>query len=167
MRAFHAFLLFAGFIALGVLIAPSTRAQLSPFPASSLSAADVTTARGAPITQGGKSVVTSTAGTTPKAPFSDVSSANRVATYVQNIRVANRHASQGLCVFDLAWSGASTCQTLCAASSGTCSAAATDGAYVPPGGSYSESWDGTACLCFVGSGASTTYTAERVARGAN
>jgi hypothetical protein len=154
-----------GLFALALIVPPDARAQL----AAGLSAGDVTTARAAPITRGGKEVVTSTASTTPKALFStDVGSTLKVSTvYTQNIRVANRHASQTACIFDLAWAGVSTCQTLCAAASGTCSGASTDGAPIPAGGSYTESWDGTACLCIVASGASTTFTAERVMRSPN
>jgi hypothetical protein len=132
-----------------------------------LSSADVSTARSAPIAQGGKEVVTSTWGTTPAAIFAvDVTAGtNRTSPrFVQNIRITNRHASQTLCVFDLAWHASNNCTTQCAAAVRTCSGASTDGAPIAAGASYAESWTGDACLCAVGSAASTTATAERVMR---
>lgn len=136
--------------------------------ASRYTSAIIVTARAMPISQGGKEIRSTSWGTTAASIWSaDVPAAahNRI-DYVQNVRITNTHATQKLCVFDVAWSGATTCSDLCAAATTrTCAAgASTDGAVIMPGASYSEGWDGTACLCAVGSASTTTAVAERVMR---
>lgn len=147
-----------------VLSLPDTSHAQSTEPA--LSWSDIQTARTAPISRGGKEMLTTTWGTTPSALFvADVASTVRSTRVFQNIRVTNRHVSQALCVFDVAWSGATSCNALCAAaSSRTCTGAATDGAPIMAGGVYTETWDGSACLCAVASAAATMATSERVLR---
>jgi hypothetical protein len=162
----RALFLLGGLTALLIVVALSVQASAAGPNELPLSSADIATARGAPIAVGGKETLTTTWGTTPAALFTtDLSTTNRVKTrYVQNVRVTNRHATQTLCVFDLPWHASNTCAVQCAASGRTCSGASTDGAPILAGTTWSEAWTGTACLCAVGSAASTTATAERVQR---
>ena len=159
----HLFLV--GALALfAVILATATSAQISP---TKLSAADVTTSRGAPLAFAEwTSTATTALGTTEAFPFaSDISAANRNALFVQNIRIVNRHATQYVCFFPVEYSAG--CATDCPAATRTCTGASTDGDAIPPGASYTVSVTGEECPCWVGSAASTAASATRVARYAN
>lgn len=148
-------------LACALLIVSDASAQLT---ADRLSAADVTTARGAPVdddewaSTGGSAL-----GTTEAFPFAaDLSSTQRVASFTQNIRITNRHASNFICFFPVDYSAG--CATDCPAATRTCSAGVNDGDAIAPGASYSIALTGTECPCVVASGASTTFSAARVGR---
>lgn len=93
----------------------------------------------------------------------DLASGDRDEAHVQNVRVVDRHATQGVCVriFDFATS----CAATCAASGLTCNAtAATDGDFIPPSMPYVIPIDGTECACGAATGAGTTTTTCRIHR---
>jgi hypothetical protein len=114
-------------------------------------------------------VRTSNVGTTPASAFA----ADLVTTplnqqtdaFTQEITIRNTHATQNLCYGLLAWTvpGAS-CTLKCAGSALTCSGAASDGLLLSSGQTVQRRYDGTSCICLVGSGAATTYQTERVIR---
>ncbi len=122
--------------------------------------------RGIGVTE--SAVETDSASATPEAAFNtDLTSAQRNDSYTQETVIRNKSTDHGgasavLCVGTLAWSGVSTCQSLCAASSLTCSGAATDGKFIPAGTELPRTWDGTNCICVVG--ATTLYQVERLIR---
>jgi hypothetical protein len=113
---------------------------------------------------------TDSVGTTPEAAFdTDLIAAQRNDSYTQEVLIRNSSSDFGgtarvECVGDVAWSGVSSCQTLCAASTLTCSGASTDGKIVPAATELNRTYDGTNCICIVASGASGGYQAERVIR---
>lgn len=146
--------------ALALLSLPSA-AQLA---AAKLVAADVTTARGAPIsTADWASSGSSALGTTEAFPFAaDLTSDQRVVNFTQNVRVTNRHATNFVCFFPVAYSAG--CATDCPAATRTCSGGANDGDAIAPGASYATSLTGLDCPCVVASGASTGISVARVAR---
>lgn len=147
--------------AVAALFAQTTVAQVLP---TKLNAADVTTSRGAPVDDDEWASAGSNAlGTTEAFPFAaDLTSDQRSALFVQNIRVTNRHASNFVCFFPVDYSAG--CATDCPAATRTCSASANDGDAIAPGASYSISLTGTECPCLVASAASTTFSAARVGR---
>lgn len=114
--------------------------------------------------------------TTPIAAVdTDVPAAARVDGKVQLFSVFNPSATNRVCVGSVAWSGASTCATLCntAASwtgqgfAATMNCTAGDvsmGSLVAPGKDRSFRYDGTRCVCVVGSAAATEFQVERVLR---
>jgi len=114
-------------------------------------------------------VRTSNVGTTPASAFA----ADLVTTplnqqtdaFTQEITIRNTHASQSLCYGLLSWATAgATCTLKCAASALTCSGAGTDGLLLTSGQTVQRRYDGTSCICLVGSAAATTYQTERVIR---
>lgn len=109
---------------------------------------------------------TSSVGTTPTAAFAtDLSTTQQTDAFVQQFTVFNTHASQSLCVKPIAWASAgANCAAKCAAQTITCSGAATDGKAISAGAEWPGNFDGTACVCVVGSGASTTFQSTRVVR---
>lgn len=102
-------------------------------------------------------------GTSAAALIAEVALANRVATYVQNLKITNRHASQTVCVWFKAVL-ASDCATRCAASPLTCNLSTTDGDPIAPGGIQEVPLQGTMCACAIASGAATTTTTARTQR---
>lgn len=125
-----------------------------------LSVAEVQTARGAPIRQGKKEVVTSASvSTTGTEIFTDLAATERRIDFVQNIRITNRASSGTICIYDKPFA------TACSSSPPTCDGTATDtGAPVLASQTLTEAWDGDTRLCWRASGASIIGTAERVAR---
>lgn len=110
-------------------------------------------------------VRTDTVSTTPKAAFAtDLTTAQRTDAYTQEIVIQNIDVTtpaDNLCIGEVAWSGVTTCTALCAASGLTCSAASTDGVHTT---AWQRRYDGTTCLCVVGSAAVVNYQSERVLR---
>lgn len=104
--------------------------------------------------------------TTPEAAFAtDLTTAQQSNAYVQQFTVLNTHATQNICVKPIAWTEAgASCTAKCAAQTITCSGAATDGKRVGAGSEWPASFDGTSCVCVVGSAAGTTYQTTRVLR---
>lgn len=108
---------------------------------------------------------TTNVGTTPAGAFAtDLTSVQQSDAYTQEMLIQNTHASQNLCVKPIAWSGVTTCTALCAASGYTCSAASTDGWRLVAGQAQEFRFDGTNCVCVVGSGATTNYQSVRAVR---
>lgn len=92
------------------------------------------------------------------------------ADTVQNFRVVNTHASQAICVKDVARSSsAQSCNTACTSLTLTCTGSgANDGLLVQASGPPQPiPLVGTDCLCVVGSASSSTYNVTRVARAPN
>ncbi len=117
-------------------------------------------------------VRTTSIGTTPGAAFAtDLTTTpynQRTDAFTQEITIRNLDANtpaQNLCFAPIPWSSAgSTCQLKCAAVTITCTKATTDGIWVAPGQTYQRRYDGTSCICVVGSAATTFYQSERVVR---
>lgn len=150
----------AALVAIAVWSPPSEGADIPD-----LTAADVTTSRGAPVQAAEWSSLGTTAlGTTPAFIFAaDITTAQRRQDFVQNVRIVNRSASAFVC-FKPILRTASGCSTDCSGSGVTCSGASTDGDPVLPSNSYSIAIDGNSCPCWVASAASTTANATRIAR---
>ncbi len=80
--------------------------------------------------------------------------------------ITNHSATGTVCVKGYAWSGSSTCSTICTGSGLTCDGSATDGVPVLAGvGMSLPKWDGEFCLCMAASAANKSVTTQRVARG--
>lgn len=117
-------------------------------------------------------VATSQVGTTPTAAFAtDLTTAQQTDAYTQEIIIANRDDTDVLCFKPIAWASAgANCAAKCAAQTITCPAVsgagttATDGTVTPPGIAWPRRYDGTSCICIVGSAADTAYQTERVIR---
>lgn len=109
---------------------------------------------------------TSTIGTTPTAAFvTDLTAGQQTDAYTQEVSLFNNDDLDDLCYKVVAWSVAGATGALkCAAQTITCSGASTDGLLLPPGGSVTRRWDGTALVCVVASAATTPYQSERVLR---
>lgn len=111
-------------------------------------------------------------GTTPTAAFAtDLTSTQQTAAYTQEIVIMNTEqmtsGTKNLCFKAIAWSVAGgTCALKCAGQTITCtgSGTSTDGIPLLPGQSASRRYDGTSCICVVGSAASTDFFSERVLR---
>lgn len=118
----------------------------------------------APIAPDEWGVRTQTIGTTPVHLFStDPSTVSSL--FVQNLRVTNRSASNGVCVSFHTL--VTDCATTCGASGITCSGTGTDGDYLAPSSTYPPiAITGRMCACAVASAASTVVTAARIQRGA-
>lgn len=103
-------------------------------------------------------------GATPVHVFNtDEASTDRDYARVQNVRVSNRHATQGLCLKPITF--ATSCAATCSGSTLTCSGAATDGDFLAAGPvPYVLPIDGTMCMCGAATGAGTTTTACRIHR---
>lgn len=137
-------------------------AQLNPSPPN---AAEVTTGRGAPL-RADPTRRTASVGTAIDGMFSaDVDSSLAVVNATHLLLVTNRHASNTLCVWFAPTSTAGAdCAAKCAAVTATCNAGSGDGSPVLPNTQRSFPTSGELCPCWRASGASTTATAERVAR---
>ena len=124
----------------------------------------ITIAREAPVTAAQFEVHTQAVSTTPVHVFSaDLTvTTQRIAGFLQEVRISNRHASNGLCWKPVTF--ATSCAATCAASSITCSGAATDGDFIAPGSWISLPITGLECACAIASAAATTTTAARVKR---
>ncbi len=108
---------------------------------------------------------------TPEAAFAtDLTVSQQTNAYTQEALVSNTDltappaALHYLCVRPFAWQASTTCAATCAASGMTCSAAATDGLRLSPGQMISRRWDGTNCVCVMGSVNPTAYQTERIIR---
>jgi hypothetical protein len=131
--------------------------------AAPLSVPEVQLGREAPVRASQWEVYTKSVGTTAVHAFNvDLTTGAGDAAYLQEVRISNRHASQGLCYGVVAYSSA--CATQCGASTITCSGAATDGDFVAPGTSITLPISGADCACVIASAAATTSTAARVKR---
>lgn len=109
--------------------------------------------------------------TTPEAAFTtDLTSTQRTDAYTQQATFHNTDTTAGnnLCVRPIAWSGVTTCNTLCANSTFTCANTAgstMDGKWLQPGQEVTRDFDGTNCLCVIGSVVGgVKYQTERVTR---
>jgi uncharacterized protein (UPF0333 family) len=118
-------------------------------------------------------IATSEVGVTPAAAFAtDLTSSQQTNATTQEVIFQNRDDTTNLCFKPISWSagGGATCALKCAAATITCPAAngagttASDGTVTPPGGAWPRRYDGTSCLCIVGSAANTAYQTERVIR---
>ncbi len=111
---------------------------------------------------------TDSVGTTPEAAFTtDIIAADRTDAWTQQATFHNTDGTDNLCVKPISWAsaGGATCQLKCAAATITCSnGVSTDGKFLQPGQEVTRDWDGTSCLCVVGSAAGVTYQTERVLR---
>ncbi len=114
---------------------------------------------------------TTSVGTTPASAFAtDLVTTplnQQTDAFTQEITIRNTHGSQNLCYKGIAWASAgANCTTKCAnvVASLTCTGAATDGVILTPGQLVQRRFDGTSCMCVVGSAATTTYQSERVIR---
>lgn len=111
---------------------------------------------------------TDSVGTTPEAAFAtDLTTAQQSNAYNQQSTFHNTDGTDNLCVKPIAWAsaGGATCQLKCAAATITCSnSVSTDGVFLQPGQTIARTWDGTSCLCVVGSAAGVTYQTERLLR---
>lgn len=108
---------------------------------------------------------TTTVGVTPNAAFAvDLTATQQTDSFTQEILIQDTHATQNLCVKPIAWSGVTTCNALCIASGYTCSVASTDGWRLTAGQAMEFRFDGTNCVCVVGSGAGTNYQSVRAIR---
>jgi hypothetical protein len=157
-------------LSLFVLVFVATRAASQTV--ASVSAADVQTARSAPIraSQWVGAVTTSVGTSTSALVDGDIFEGDNDDTLLfQECRVTNRHATQTLCytVIDRATSGASGCATDCAALSAgalTCSGGAADGDPILASSTAIVPITAAECICGEASGASTTTTAACVRR---
>lgn len=118
------------------------------------------------ITTGEDVVRTDTVSATPKAMFAtDLTTYQQTDAWTQEIVVQNLDVTvpaDNLCIGAIPWTSAgATCTLKCAASGLTCSGAATDGVRTS---SWQRRYDGTNCLCVVGSAAVVNYQSERVLR---
>jgi hypothetical protein len=114
-------------------------------------------------------VRTDTATTTEEAAFTtDLGATLRTDAVTQEVFIQNIGVgTQGLCYADIAWTVAGAdCVTKCSTGSIiTCSGAATDGIRLAAGQSVARRYDGTVCLCVVGSAVGgVAYQTERVVR---
>lgn len=117
-------------------------------------------------------VATSEVGVVPTAAFAtDLTAAQQTDAFTQEIVIQNRDGTDILCFKPIPWASAgANCAAKCAAFAITCPAAggagttATDGTVTPPGGAWPRRYDGTSCICIVGSAANTAYQTERVIR---
>lgn len=92
----------------------------------------------------------------------DLAAAELAYDFLQEVRISNRHATNGLC-----WAPAplvTTCDDACGASTITCDETATDGDFIAAGTSIVMPITGMDCACIVASAASTVTTATRVKR---
>lgn len=117
-------------------------------------------------------VATSEVGVVPTAAFAtDLTTAQQTDAFTQEIIIQNRDGTDVLCFKPIPWASAgANCAAKCAAFAITCPAAggagttATDGTVTPPGAAWPRRYDGTSCMCIVGSAANTAYQTERVIR---
>lgn len=116
-------------------------------------------------------VRTTNVGTTPASAFTtDLVTTplnQQTDAFTQEITIRNTHATQNLCYRPIAWATAGlTCTLKCAGivATLTCTGASTDGILLTPGQLVQRRYDGTSCICLVGSAATTTYQTERVLR---
>ncbi len=107
-----------------------------------------------------------TVGTTEEAAFAvDLTTYQQTDAWTQEFTIRNTDpGSDNLCWKPILWASAgANCGAKCAAATITCSGASTDGALLSPGQSVSRRFDGTSCLCVVGS-AATNFQTERIVR---
>jgi hypothetical protein len=119
------------------------------------------------VTTGEDVIRTDTVSTTPEAAFAtDLTTVQQTDAWTQEIVIQNTDTTtpaDKLCFGMLPWATAgATCQLKCAASAFTCSGAATDGVNVSS--TWQRRYDGTSCICVVGSAATVNYQTERVLR---
>lgn len=112
---------------------------------------------------------TDATGAAPEAAFTtDLTTAQQTDAFTQEALISNidtNTPAQIVCVKPIAWSSpGASCTLKCAASTVTCSGAATDGLHLSPGQMISRRWDGTNCVCVMGSVNPTAYQTERVVR---